>query len=345
LVETVLTFAAAINAALLAAALGARSLRKRAKAGVLAALYLAVAAGAVMLIAADHADLGFSKIASSIIEGGLTFVSGPLFLLFAAASFGSRIDARALAAVLAALALAAVTASQYVSFSLVADRLVFAQMAFTAAAAWIAFRAKDAKGKAALSRNFVFAAIAGLGVLHAAQLVRTFWPQLELFRDVVPFVGAIALLALCASVYLGGRLGLLDVLTDPPPVATPAMRALAARVEALLADGLLKTADLTTAEAAAAAGISVEALAGAMRAVTGAGFAARLQQLRVEEAQRLLADPAEARTSMEAIGLLAGFGSRSAFYQAFSERVGMSPAAYRKSLPAKPVRNGETGQD
>lgn len=343
--ETVLTFAAATNAALLAAALGARSLRKRAKAGILAAAYLAVAAAAVMLIAADHAGIGFSRTASSIVEGGLTLVSGPLFLLFAAASLGSRIDARALFAVLAALALAAIAASQYFSLSLVADRLVFAQMAFTAAAGWIVLRASEAKGKAARSRNFVLIAVAGLSVLHVAQLVRTFWPQLELFRDVVPFVGAVALLALCASVYLGGRLGLLDVLTDPPPVATPAMRALVARVEALLADRLLTKADLTAAEVAAAAGVSAEALADAMRAVTGARFAARLQQLRVEEAQRLLADPAETRTSMEAIGLLAGFGSRSAFYQAFSERVGMSPAAYRKSLPAKPVRNGETGQD
>ena len=298
-----------------------------------------------MLIAADHAGIGFSNTASSIVEGGLTFVSGPLFLLFAAASLGVRIDARALSAALAALAFTAVAASQYVSITLVADRLVFAQMTFTVAAAWIAFRAKDAKGKAARSRNFVLAAIAGLSVLHAAQLVRTVWPQIALFRDVVPFVGAIALLALCASVYLGGRLGLLDILTDPPPVATPAMRALVARIEALLADGLMKTADLTTAQAAAAAGVPAETLAGAMRAVTGIGFAARLQQLRIEEAQRLLADPAEARTSMEAIGLLAGFGSRSAFYQAFSERVGLSPAAYRKSLPARPVRKDETGQD
>lgn len=340
-----MTFAAAINAALLAAALGARSLRKRAKAGILAAVYLAVAASAVMLIAADHADLGFPKTASSVIEAVLTFVSGPLFLLFAAASLGSRIDARALSAVLAALALAAIAASQYFSLSLVADRLVFAQMAFTAAAGWIVLRAPDAKGKAARSRKFVLAAIAGLGVLHVAQLVRTFWPQLELFRDVVPFVGAVALLALCASVYLGGRLGLLDILTDPPPVATAAMRALVARVEALLSDGLLKKADLTTAGAASAVGASPEELAEAMRAVTGDGFAVRLQHLRVEEAQRLLADPKEARTSTEAVGMLSGFGSRSAFYQAFSEQVGVSPGAYRKNLAAKPVQKPETGQD
>lgn len=345
MVETVLTFAAAINAALLAAALGAQSIRKKARAGIFASLYLAIAAAAVMLIATDHAGLGLPRNLSSIVEGVLTFASGPLFLLFSSASLGARIDLRALFAALAALALAVVAATQFFPLQLVADRLVFAQMAFTALAAAIALRAGGAKGRAARGRDFVLAAVAGLSVLHAAQLARTFWPDLALLQNIVPIVGALALFALSTAVYFGGRLGFLDILTDPPPVATGAMRALAARMEAALAGGLIKKSDLTTADAAAAIGVSTEELAEAMRAVTGAGFSPWLQQLRVNEAQRLLADPKEARTSMEAIGLLAGFGSRSAFYQAFGERVGVSPAVYRKSLGGKPVQNGETGQE
>ena len=43
---------------------------------------------------------------------------------------------------------------------------------------------------------------------------------------------------------------------------------------------------------------------------------------------------------MEAIGLLAGFGSRSGFYKAFAEQVGMSPAAYRAQ---KAVQSAESG--
>nr|HRK63217.1 helix-turn-helix domain-containing protein [Terricaulis sp.] len=70
-------------------------------------------------------------------------------------------------------------------------------------------------------------------------------------------------------------------------------------------------------------------------------FPEYLQHARVEETKRLLRDPAETRTSVEAIGLLAGFGSRSAFYKAFGDRVGMSPAAYRAH---NGVQTAESGQ-
>jgi AraC-like DNA-binding protein len=44
---------------------------------------------------------------------------------------------------------------------------------------------------------------------------------------------------------------------------------------------------------------------------------------------------------MEAIGLLVGFGSRSAFYKAFNDQVGLSPAAYRRE---EGVQNLDSGQ-
>ncbi len=340
-----LSFAAAINAFLLALALGSQSLRRGAKAGIFAALFLAAVAAAVMLIAADHAGSVLAPDFSAILEAILTFAAGPLFLLFVSESLGVRVDGRILGAALACIALASAATFPHVSPILLADRMVFAQMAFTAASAVLAAKAGGvAKGGAARSRDFVITAIIALCALHAAQILRTFWPDLAMLRDIVPAAGSLGLIALSAAVFFGGRLGLLDSLTVPPPVASEAMRALVARAEATLAGGLLKNPGLTAADAAAAVGASVDELAEAMRAVTGGGFAARVQQLRVEEAQRLLADPKEARTSMEAVGLLAGFGSRSAFYQAFSERVGMSPAAYRKMLASKPVQKPETGQ-
>lgn len=330
--ETTIPIAAAINAALLAAALAAQSFPKRAPAGLFAAAFLATAAAAVALIAIDHGGSGASPTAMFFAEGALTFASGPLFLLFAAASVGARIDVRILTAALVIVAVAAMASSSIYPPQLVADRLVLVQMAFTAMSAVIVMRSGAVRGKIARSRNSVIAAILGLAILHAAQLIRTFWPDAPLFRDIVPYVGSAALFALSAAVFFGGRLGFLEALTEPPRIATDAMRLLVARLEAALSCGLLKKADLTVQEAAASVGVPAEILTEAVRAVTGAGFPARLLRLRVEEAQRLLADPAEARTSMEAIGLLAGFGSRSAFYQAFGEQVGMSPAAYRRSL-------------
>jgi AraC-like DNA-binding protein len=342
--ETVLPFAAAINAAFLAAALGTQALRKKAKTGIFAALYLCVAAAAVAVIAAEHAALGVAKNLLSIVEGLLTVASGPLFLLFAASSLGVRLNASVLALGFFFLAVAIAAASRFLTLQFLVDRLVLVQMGFTAASAALVFGRRGAAVKAARARRYVMAAIIVLSLLHAAQLTRTLWPEAGSLRNIVPYFGAAALFALSAAVYFGGRLGFLDALTQPPSIATDAMRALVAKMEAALGDGLLKNPDMSAIAAAAAIGAKPEMLAEAVRAVTGGGFAARLQQLRVEEAQRLLADPKEARTSMEAVGLLAGFGSRSAFYEAFGERVGMSPAAYRKSLAIKPVQKAETGQ-
>lgn len=344
-VEFALPIAAAINAAMLATALGVQAFRKKARAGFFAALYLLAVAGAIIVIAADHGGFGFSRGQSSIVEGFLTFVSGPLFLLFAATSLGARIDPRMLSAVLAAIAVVIIFSAQYFSIQIIADRLVFVSMAFTARAAWIALSADSAGGNVARRKALVLVAVAGLSALHAAQLVRTFWPEIAQLRNIVPSVGALAMFALSAAVYFGGRLGFLEELTEPPSVATKAMRTIVARMEEALASGLLKKSDLTSADAAAELGVSAGELVAAMRAVTGDSFSARLQKLRVEEAQRLLVDPKEARTSMEAIGLLAGFGSRSAFYQAFRERVSMSPAEYRRSAAQKPVQKAESGQD
>lgn len=342
--DEILPVAAAINALMLAVALGHQSWRKRAVAGLYAAAYLAVAAGAIALIAIDHSGADRTPALMSSIEGVLTLASGPLLLLFVAASLGAQLSRRVLGGVVAFLAIVVIVLSRLISLPLVADRLVFVQMAFTAAAAFLIYQRRRTSGVIAPAQRLVVGAIAALIVLHAAQLVRTFWPDLALTRNIVPAVGALGLVALSAAVYFGGRLGLLERLTEVPTVATDQMREIVARVEAALAGGLLKQADLTSAQAAAAADVSTEELAEAMRSVTGGGFPARLQQLRVEEALRLLADPGEARTSMEAIGLLAGFGSRSAFYEAFGGRVGMSPAAYRRNLAAQPVQKAKTGQ-
>jgi transcriptional regulator GlxA family with amidase domain len=116
--------------------------------------------------------------------------------------------------------------------------------------------------------------------------------------------------------------------------------ALAAAFDAQLRSGLLRDAELSLPRAAAAVDAAPAALSRALLAVHGKSFAEHLQSLRIEEAKRLLDDPAEARTSMEAIGLLAGFGSRSGFYKAFSDHAGMSPAAWRTR---KAVQTSETG--
>ncbi len=50
---------------------------------------------------------------------------------------------------------------------------------------------------------------------------------------------------------------------------------------------------------------------------------------RLREAERLLADPNEARVKVEALGRQAGFRARSTFFKLFRERTGQTPSEYR----------------
>jgi len=55
-----------------------------------------------------------------------------------------------------------------------------------------------------------------------------------------------------------------------------------------------------------------------------------VNEYRIEEAKNLLQDPVFNKYSIEAIGMEAGFKSKSAFYNAFKTSLNMSPGAYRK---------------
>lgn len=55
-----------------------------------------------------------------------------------------------------------------------------------------------------------------------------------------------------------------------------------------------------------------------------------VNEYRVEEAKNLLQDPVFNKYSIEAIGMEAGFKSKSAFYDVFKTSLEMSPGAYRK---------------
>jgi AraC-like DNA-binding protein len=134
-----------------------------------------------------------------------------------------------------------------------------------------------------------------------------------------------------------------ESLIETPPSADAHDRALVSALDAAFAAGLVREPDLSVARAAAELAATAEQIGHALAAVRGMSFPEYVQDRRVEHAKRLLADPAEARTSMEAIGLLAGFGSRSAFYKVFGERAGMTPAAYRARTHENHVHFPDSG--
>lgn len=343
MIATVLPLAAAANAALLALALTYRSWRKRSAAGLYAAAFLAAAALAVGLIALDHAGVIADSRVSAFMEGTLTLASGPLLVLFVAALLGARTRAGQGFWLLGAYVLACAVRPLWAMDSYTVERFVLIQMGFTAwAGALVAAYAPTGR-RAAGARALAAGAVIAMTALHIAQLSRLLFPNIQVLAEAVPFAGAAAFLAATGAVYFGGRISALDPLTSAPPPATPEARALVGALDRALFGGLLRRPDLTLAQAAMVVEAAPETLSRAIAAVHGKDFGEHLQARRVEAARRLLSDPAERRTSMEAIGLLAGFGSRSAFYKAFRDQTGASPAAYRAASGQNPVQTAGSG--
>ena len=90
--------------------------------------------------------------------------------------------------------------------------------------------------------------------------------------------------------------------------------------------------DLTAQALADQLGWGPERLSNALRHGGGVTFFDAVNAARVRELQALAARPGNARQSLLALAHDAGFGSKSAFYEAFVRHVGSTPAAWRRSL-------------
>ena len=87
---------------------------------------------------------------------------------------------------------------------------------------------------------------------------------------------------------------------------------------------------LDLARLARAVGVGSPSLS-AILSSEGLSFYEFVNRHRVEEAKRLLRDPRERRTSIEAVGMMSGFRARSTFYEAFRKVTGQTPAEYRRA--------------
>ena len=85
-------------------------------------------------------------------------------------------------------------------------------------------------------------------------------------------------------------------------------------------------------QAADEIGVSKSHLSRLINSELGAGFNDYLNTLRVEEAKRYLENPEFAQYTLVAIGLEAGFNSKTTFNTAFKKIAGVTPSEYRKSL-------------
>jgi AraC-like DNA-binding protein len=88
--------------------------------------------------------------------------------------------------------------------------------------------------------------------------------------------------------------------------------------------------DLTAQELADQLGWGPDRLTKALRHGGGTSFFDAINRARVNEVQALAAESRNARMSLLALAHDAGFGSKSAFYEAFQRHSGCSPAAWRR---------------
>ncbi len=111
--------------------------------------------------------------------------------------------------------------------------------------------------------------------------------------------------------------------------------AIAARLEAAMrADQPYLENDLTLPDLAARVGSTPHQLSQVLSTHIGLSFFEYVNRLRIEAVKATLARPQASGRPLLEIALECGFGSKTAFNDAFKRATGMSPSAYRRGLPA-----------
>ncbi len=104
------------------------------------------------------------------------------------------------------------------------------------------------------------------------------------------------------------------------------------RIEKMIKeDKLYKQKDLTLGKFASILGVSSKYLSQVIHSKYGKTFPDFINSFRVEEAAKMLLNPEYENYSLEAIGEMAGFNSRSVFNASFKKFTGVTPSFYMKS--------------
>ncbi len=205
--------------------------------------------------------------------------------------------------------------------------IIIVQFVYTCAATFIFLRAQ--KMLARQPRHLIYL-LGGIWLLHIAQFTRLMWPSVGWIFDMVPLVGAAFILVLTFLVLTDSRA--LKIYTQTVPGAVnDSTLSLGDLDELMRSEKPFLDPALRLDSLALALGVSGRQLSGLINRASGGNFYDFVNRHRVEEARNLLCSPREARTSIEAIGLLVGFRARSTFYESFRKQTGQTPAEYRRA--------------
>ncbi len=204
--------------------------------------------------------------------------------------------------------------------------VVLVQLAYSCVTTWLYIACGR---KLATRAHHLYVLLIGLWILHVFQFSLMVAPTVSWLFDAVPLIGAALIITLTILVITDPRsLRSLAQVTPTQSHPTLTLRTVDQymQTERPHLDPRLSLGDL-----AAALGIAARDLSQLIKSSNGGNFYQFVNGHRVAEARRLLTDPAERRTSIEAIGLMAGFRSRSTFYDSFRRETGQTPAQYRET--------------
>jgi len=318
--------------ALMLSAYAGVAARKRSGHAWLAALF-AILAIVVTCILITHRTEGAAESIALVIEGAAAFAVGPTLYATIRDAIDRPLSKRALASHFGACALLIAAFTLLVIMSpwpQVQWAVAPYEMIYTAASALAFAQGRRAGDRSARGFWWPLAALAVMAAVHVGQAVRFVAPAAG--SDAVPLIGAIAATIILAAVLVAQA----QRTTGPRYARSTLSRAELQRIYAALEralDGpppLHRTLDLSLAQLAAAAGVPMHHASQAISEIGGASYYDLITGRRVADAQTRLLDPANAAVAVDALGMEAGFRSRSAFYAAFKAATGATPAEFRR---------------
>lgn len=315
----------------LAVGLSWRARRHRSAADARLASVLVCGIVAMVTIVAQHREDGGSVLLLETLEYAATLAVGPLLFLYMGAVRGRAAGrSNLLHFIPAAAVLALVPFGSRPLLGAPIELLLAHQFVYSCLAAR-RFFIGGAIGDH--HRFWAAGALAVVGSTHLAQLVRIVWSASSRLENVVPVALAAGTLAIGAAlVWLRPDAGRSRAARPSAGRSDSELAAIAARaIEAMERDHHYRNPDLSLHDLARIVGAAPHDLSRALNESLGQSLSTLLRRCRLEDARTRLDDPAHDLFSIEGIGQMSGFGSRSAFYEAFRSETGTTPALYRRS--------------
>ena len=172
--------------------------------------------------------------------------------------------------------------------------------------------------------------LSALLMIHVAQIIRWLFTETSLLTEIVPLTATVFFYLFLGYALLHSRsLRELSSVSNPGD-SKRALEIYPALKSVMETEKPYLRRELNPAALAALVGCSVAELREAIQYHHGGGFYPFVARYRLAEAQRLLQHPDEQRYTIEGLALQCGYASRSAFYKAFKETTGMTPAEFRR---------------